>query len=565
MNSFSKATPKERAQYLLQRWQTLKEERAPFYNKWKEVSQLVSQWSGRFDGDDFDKLRSEKLILDSSPRYYLDILANGMFSNSSPSSRAWFRIETNDTSLNQNHAVNAYCDLVYKSLLKVFSISNTYQTLQSMFKELALFGVSASIVYDDSDTLLRHHLLTAGEYCLSCDNNGDVDTLYRNFYLNVIQAVKAFGYENCPEQIKRLYDEGYLHQRFEFIHAIEPRIDRDLNAKDNKNMPYASYYMCLADNVNTIISESGFDEFPVICPRWEVLGGRVYGNSPCISALPDIKQLYIETLRKTELIEQYTKPPLQAPINSRQNPISLRAGAVNYIMNTGAENNIKPIVNSSGDLSALMADIESINARIRQQLFYDLFMRVSQGADSSRRTTVEIYAIQNEQMQALGSVVERNQNEMLGKLVNIAFNKLIKSGMLPPAPPELAESGVKAEFTSVLAQSQKSVDINSVDRFISAISAVSQIKPEVLDRLDADGYIDEYRDRLGVAPKIIKSKEDADKIREQRAMAEQQQMQMQQDSVDANNAAMLAQAQKSGSDASLATQQLDEVGGGSLY
>ena len=42
-------------------------------------------------------------------------------------------------------------------------------------------------------------------------------------------------------------------------------------------------------------------------------------------------------------------------------------------------------------------------------------------------------------------------------------------------------------------------------------------------------------------------------------------MQMQQDSVDANNAAMLAQAQKSGSDASLATQQLDEVGGGSLY
>ena len=179
-----------------------------------------------------------------------------------------------------------------------------------------------------------------------------------------------------------------------------------------------------------------------------------------------------------------------------------------------------------------------------------------------RRTTVEIYALQQEQMLSLGPVVERVQNECLGRLVNIAYQRLLDANALPPVPQVLQGQAVNVEFTSVLAQSQKSVDINSVDRLFSAMASAGQIVPEIYDRIDPDGYVDEYRDRLGVAPKILRSKEEADKIRQARAQAQQQAQEQQQALMQAQQTQSLMQAQKTGAEASLAMQSLDEVGGG---
>lgn len=208
-------------------------------------------------------------------------------------------------------------------------------------------------------------------------------------------------------------------------------------------------------------------------------------------------------------------------------------------------------------------DIQQIKQSIRSQLYVDLFQMVGSTA-GDRRTTVEIYALQQEQMLALGPVVERNQNECLGRLVDITYRRLLDAGKLPPLPDVLQGQELKIEFTSVLAQSQKAVDINSVDRFFSALASAGQILPEIYDRLDPDGYVDEYRDRLGVAPKILRSKEDAEKIRQQRAEQQQQQQQQQDQMANAQIQQQQNLAQKSGVDTSLAMQQLDDVGGGNM-
>ena len=561
--SWSKATPREKAEKIMQRWEELKQTRSPFFDQWQQVSKYISPFSGCFSLKDHNKNRSTRLILDSEPTQDLNILTAGLMSGASSPSRAWFKLQPNNPELADNYNVLTYCEYLQKLLLKVFHASNTYATLHQMYKELALFGIAADIVYDDFDTVIRHGLLTAGQYCVETSHTGDIDTLYRNFEMTTIQAIKAFGYQNCPEEIQKAYDQARLGDYWEFVHAIEPRLDRDYKSVSNEHFEWASIYFCVSTQPK-IVRESGFKYFPCVIPRWDIMGLDPYGSSPSMLALPDIKQLYQETLRKAELIDNYTKPPLQAPQNARQRPISLASGALNFTQSTAQESLIRPIIQSTGDINALSADIERIKQSIKRAFYVDLFMMVQQTA-GDRRTTVEIYTLQQEQMLSLGAVVERLQNECLGKLVNLTLKKIIDSGILPPLPQELQKSDLEIEFTSVLAQSQKSVDVNSIDRFYSAVASMAQIDPNVIDRLNADGYIDEYRDRTGVPPTILRSKEEADKIRQQR---QQQQQAMQEQAMQAQSAQtsnQLAMAQKYGADASLAMQQLEKVGGGAMY
>lgn len=558
MKKWDSIEPRMKANKLLERWEEMKRAREPFFHHWQQVSKYIAPYSGRFDIHDHNKKRDQRFILDAHASHDLNVLASGMMSGASSPARPWFKILPVDEELIENYDVISWCDSVQKKLLKVFSQSNTYNTLHQLYRELALFGTACDIIYDDPNRYIQHHLLSAGEFCIQTNPSGDVDTLYRNFELTTIQAIKFFGYEYCPREIQQAYDHGDLGLYWEFVHAIEPRIDRDYNANDNKNKPYASYYISVS--ANTIVRESGFDYFPCVVPRWDVMGIDAYGVSPSMQHLPDIKQLQQETLRKAELIDKYSKPPLQAPSSARQQPISMSAGAINFTQSTGTDNAIRPILQSMGDLNALVQDIASIKQSIDKAFFVDLFMMIQQTA-GDRRTTVEIYALQQEQMLTLGPVMERMQNECLGKLVQIAFNKLQESGELPEMPSDLDGQNVTIEYTSVLAQSQKSVDINSVDRLTSALFASAQMMPEILDRLDPDGYVDEYRDRLGVAPKILRSKEEAEQIREQRAQAQQAQQQQQEELIQNQNDLAFMQAQKTGAEASLATQQLDALGG----
>jgi len=561
-NRWKNATPQEKANMIYSRWTDLKSVREPFFNKWKQISKYISVFSGKFNESEHDQMRDDRYILDGDTGNYLDLLASGLMSGASSPARAWFKVQPNDPQLADNYEVINYCDEVTKLLLRVFSSSNTYNTLHAIYKELALFGISADIVYEDYNKGIKHHLLTAGEYCVDTNADGDIDTLYRSFELTTIQAVKAFGFDVLPHEIQSAYNRGDLSTYWQFIHAIEPRVDRDVNALDSKNKAWASYYVSLNGRPQ-IIRESGFDYFPCIIPRWDTVGGNNYGISPCMTVLPNVKQLQQETLRKAELISYYTKPPLQAPNSARQNPISLASGAINFTQNTSTDLAIKPIVQSVGDLNALTADIQQIKNSIRSQLHVDLFQMVGSTA-GDRRTTVEINALQQEQMLALGPVVERNQNECLGRLVEITYRRLLEAHKLPQMPDVLQGQELKIEFTSVLAQAQKAVDINNVDRFFSALASAGQILPEIYDRLDADGYVDEYRDRLGVAPKILRSKQEAEKIRQQRAQAQQQQAQQEQAMQTAQIQQQQNLAQKSGVDTSLAMQQLDDVGGGSM-
>jgi hypothetical protein len=107
----------------------------------------------------------------------------------------------------------------------------------------------------------------------------------------------------------------------------------------------------------------------------------------------------------------------------------------------------------------------------------------------------------------------------------MTFARMVESGIVPPPPEELQGMELNVEFVSMLAQAQRAIATNSVDRFVGNLGAVAQIKPDVLDKFDADRWADAYADMLGIDPELIVPGEQVAMIRQQRAEAQQAQQQ----------------------------------------
>lgn len=562
MAKFSEATPRERKQYLMQRLNELKRLRAPWLDRWREVSDYISPYNGRFEPNDHLETRNYNLIYDNEAGRSLNTLVSGLASGATSPVRQWFKVTIPDLDAMLDIGAADWCSEVEHILMRAFQQSNTYNSLHALYRELCLFGVGVDLVMEDDKDILRHHILSAGEYCLQVNSDGIVDTLYRTFQLTVSQAVNVFGWEDVPKVLKDAYQQGDLDRYYNFCHAIEPRHDRDVNSPSNKNMPWASYYFMTDGEASddAIISESGFKQFPALCPRWDVLAGETYGISPAMSALPNVKQLQQECDCKSMALELMVNPPVQAPSTLRQEPLSLTPGAISFTGITGSEQTIKPIITTAGDINAITQDIMQLKQDIKSDFFVDLFLLIQQ-ATSDRMTATEVAALKEEKMLVLGPVIERLQHELLSPLVQMTYTKLKERRMLPEAPDTIKGRGLELEFQSMLAQSQRAVDINAIDRMMSSVQAMASVTPEVLDRIDPDGMFDVYRDRLAVDPKIARSVDEANEIRQARNQAAAQAQQTQEAEQGATAYNQFMQAQKAGADASMATQQLNPVGG----
>ena len=80
----------------------------------------------------------------------------------------------------------------------------------------------------------------------------------------------------------------------------------------------------------------------------------------------------------------------------------------------------------------------------------------------------------------------------------------------------------------MLAQAQRAIGTNSVDRYVANLGAVASFKPEVLDKFDADKWADSYADMLGVDPNLIVGSDQVAVVRQARAKMQAQQAQMEQ-------------------------------------
>jgi hypothetical protein len=527
---------------LLQRWEQLKLERSSWIPHYQEISENLMPRSGRFFVQDRNRgQKRHNTIYDSTGTRSLGVLSAGMMGGNTSPARPWFRLATSDPELMRTAAVKVWLSDVSTLMHTIFQRSNTYRALHTIYEELGAFGTAASIVLPDFENVIHHYPLTVGEYAIATNWKGEVDTLYREFEKTVGEMVQEFGPENVSPRVKNMFDRGQLGQWVPIIHAIEPRAARDTSKASAKEMPWRSIYFEAGGSETKALRESGFRRFPALCPRWAVDGGDIYGRSPGMEALGDLKQLQHAQLRKAMGIDYKTMPPLQAPTSFKGQEVNMLPGGLSYVDAVGPANSIRSAFDASIDLSHLLDDIQDVRGRVRSAFFADIFLMLANQTDA-RMTATEVAERHEEKMLMLGPVIERLKNELLDPLIEITFDAIMAAGIAPPPPEELQGTDINVELVSMLAQAQRAIGTNSIDRFTGNLAAVAQFKPNVLDKFDEDQWADIYAEAQGIDPRLVVPNDKANEIRQARAQAAQAAAQAEQANIAADTAQKLAGA-----------------------
>lgn len=536
------------------RLEALRSERSSFIPLYRELSDYHLAHRGRFLTSDRNKgyKRNTKQINNSS-RMASRTLASGMMSGITSPARPWFRLGTGESSLDDIQAVKEWLHQVQQIMYKVFSHSNVYNSLHQLYSELGVFGTAAMGVFHDFENVIWCKPYTVGSYMMGLDAKNVSDTFYREYELSVAQCVKQFGIENCSISVQQQWENGNTESWVKVVHAIEPNDDRDNISPLAKHKAYRSvYYEKSAgtkDSENKFLRESGFDDFPILTPRWDVTAEDVYATDcPGITTLGDTKALQLAERRKYQALDKVVNPPLQGPSGMKDKLNGGSVGPGDVIWHDQNGEGMRSIYDFRPDLNAIQSEIQNVEERVSRGFYEDLFLMLA-NTDRRQITAREVAEKHEEKLLMLGPVLERLHTELLDPLIDRTFNILQQNGVLPPAPPELANRELNVEYVSVLAQAQRLVATGAIDRLVQFVGQASALWPEARHKVNINQGVDEYAESLGVDPAMVRSDEQVQAMMEQDAKQAQAQQMMEQAQQGANIAKTASETNTDGDNA----------------
>jgi hypothetical protein len=449
--------------------------------------------------------------------------AAGMMSGIVDPSRPWFRLGLQGRQLEIYDPVSIWLDDVVTVMMLVMAESNFYNAMAQCFWDLVIFGTGPVLIYEDFEDVIRCFNPRPGEYFIEQDGEERVCSLYRELTMSVSSMAKRWGRDRLPSHLKGDLDSGAARGREQIVcHAYEPMRE---GVPLPKQFKYYEFYWIKGSRDDEYLGLSGINEPLGLFPRWDTDSGDVYGRSPAMDALPDVKQLQQEQKRKAQALDKMVDPPLLADAQLKNQPSTALPGGVTYVSGLGRERlGMKSIYDTQFPVGEVREDIQEVQTRIKSILFNDLFLMFQQ-LQAEPRSAAAVDARREEKMVMLGPVLERFENEGLTPAIERIFGICMRSRLIPPPPPGLQNVYLQPQYESMLTAAQQAASASSIERVFATVGNFAGVSPTAIDKLDVDQAVDEYAKRLGLPPKIVNSPDKVAAIRQQRADAQKAQQQ----------------------------------------
>lgn len=479
-------------------------------------------------------------ILDSTGVICARNLASGLVSGKSSPTRPWFKLRVGTVDSTTTSPVSLWLAECERLLYLIFSESNFYNSIAQFYFDLVIFGTASMLIYEDFENVINCINPCAGEYYVDIDGKYRPTIFYREFTLTVSALVSEFGYENCSDSVKRLYDDSggaNLTRELIVAHSIEPNDDgRAAEFGFSDRFAFRELYWEWGGSASPqgsnfqpqgFLRKRGYLDQPNITCRWDIVSNDAYGRSPGMDALPDQKQLQLETRRKAQAIDKMVNPPLVADVQLKNQPASLLPGGMTYVQGftTSGKPGIASVYDTKFPVQEITEDLNEVRTRLGKTFFNDVLMTASQFETRSNVTAVEWNMRKSESMVALGPALDRIDNEGLNPVIDRVFGIASRAGILPPPPPEIQGQMINITYISMLKQAQEAAAAGGIESLLKLAGELEGIKPGSMDNVDIDYAIDKYSALNNNDPKLIRS---PDALAQIRAQAAQQQQAMQQ-------------------------------------
>jgi hypothetical protein len=522
----AKAPSKPRADELIQQYEQELSKRRNFESYWQTLHDyyyLESQDVNRTysAGNELDP----SMLWDSTTVECADVFASGFMNYLTPPTSKWFRLRHRDPQLAQNKAIGAFFDDVASEVMYTLERSNFYDQMFPAYKSSGVYGTSLLFCEEDIEDDVRFYNMPLKQVVIVEDARGRVCKFYIEFEYTANQAASRWGESALSTALKEEIKEGKGEsKKHKFLLFIGERYAREIQKSDKKNLPIEASWIDVEGRM--IVEESGYNEFPAFCHRFDKRPFMPWGFSPAMKALPFARLL--NAIAKTNLraMMKATDPPIAVPNNAFIAPFNMNPRAINHykkdIMQDGRD--IFAFGNF-GDPSVGIQAVEYYSGKVKTLMYHDTFLAFSNITKDMNNP--EIMERINEKMSMLGPAVGRETDERLSPVVQRVIGVLYRAGKLPEPPPELMMNpSYNIDFVGVLAQSQRRAELNTLITGLSMVGNMAQYSPEVLDKIDPDKVTDEVWAITGAPIKVLRDDDEIQKIREGRAQAAVQQQEM---------------------------------------
>ena len=502
---------------LISRFDRLSGKRQNWETHWQEVADYMLPRKA-----DITKKRARgdkrmERIFDSSPLQALELLASSLHGMMTNPSTPWFTLRFKKLEDSNDDEAKLWLEEATEIMYTAFNRSNFQQEIFELYHDLITFGTAAMFIEEDEDDLVRFSTRHIDEVYVAENKKGTIDTIYRKFHMTARALVQKFG-DKVSEDIRTLATKN-PYEEIDIIHVVYPRDEFNPKKKDKANMPFESIYFEYKGGNE--LSVSGFKEFPFVVPRYLKASNEVYGRSPAMTALPDVKMLNEMCKVTIKAAQKQVDPPLLVPDDGFLLPVRTVPGGLNFYR-SGTRDRIEPL--NIGANNPLGLNMEEQRRNAIREVFYVNQLQLQQGP---QMTATEVIQRNEEKMRLLGPVLGRLQSELLRPLIDRTFNILLRNNQFPQAPESLSGVNIDIEYVSPLAKAQKSTELQSIMRGIEILGSLANAAP-VFDYINFDNLVKHVADIVGMPQKLLKSQGEVTAMRDQQQQQQQEQAQMQQ-------------------------------------
>ena len=473
---------------ILKRFEAAHAMRKNWENLWEECYDYALPQRGGFQSKAMNGSARTQDIYDATAMDAADQLASSMLGNLTPTWSQWFGLKPGpDLNAQETERLAPILEKAAKTIQDHFDRSNFAVEIHQCYLDL-IVGGTASLNFEEAEignfsafnfsaTPLTHVVFEEGD-------NGYLDGAFRQMELTLDQITSRYPDAALPENLFKASSDN-PQRRFKILESVLP-----------DGLVYEYCAILIDDSENPVLLTNGmFGQNPVISFRWLKSPGEIYGRSPIMKALPDIKTAnkVVELILKNASIA--VTGIWQADDDGVLNPANIELTPGSIIPKAIGSKGLQPLdMPGRFDISQLVLD--SLQSRIRHALLADKLAPIA----SPKMTATEVLERSAEMSLLLGATYGRLQSELLTPLIKRAFAILKRRGEVPDI--ELDGRLVVVDYRSPLARSQGQKNVQNT---LSWISSVLAMGPEASAAVNLPQAARFLGDALGVPSDLIRS------------------------------------------------------------